>query len=163
MTISLIVAAADNGVIGGKDGGLPWHQGTDIRRFREITSGHPVIMGRRTADELDGPLPGRLNIIVTRHAGYKADGFKVTDSLESALQLAAKEDQDEIFVIGGSQIFELALPLADKIYLTEVHGEPEGVAFFRFDKTGWHEADRQDFPADKDNDFAYSFVTWLRD
>lgn len=132
MRIALVVAVARNGVIG-RAGDLAWKISDDLKRFREITLGKPVIMGRKTYDSIGRPLPGRVNIVVTRRAAA-VEGCLVAASVEEALRLGAKAaadlDTDEICVIGGAEIYAATLPLASRIYLTEVEAEVEGDTFF---------------------------------
>jgi dihydrofolate reductase len=159
-TLSLIVAVADNGVIG-RGGGLPWRLGSDLRRFRKLTMGHPLIMGRKTFASIGKPLDGRDSIVATRGpaASGQADGVFFVPSLEAALALAreraAARGVSEAFVIGGAEIFELALPLASRIYLTRVHALPEGDARWPA-RLGadWREVSRHDRPASERDDFA---------
>lgn len=158
--LSLIVAAADNGVIGRK-GSLPWRLGSDLRRFRKLTMGHPLIMGRKTFESIGKPLDGRDSIVVTRDpaASGLADGVFFVPSLEEALALAreraATRGVSEAFVIGGAEIFALALPFASRIYLTRVHASPEGDARWpALSVTDWREVSRQDRPASERDDFA---------
>ncbi len=127
--VSLIVALSENLVIG-KDNKLPWHISEDLKRFKEVTKGHPVIMGRKTFESIGRPLPGRLNIVITRNSGWKQEGVEVVSSLDEAIKLAKQKDTEEIFVIGGGQIFEEAIKLADKLYLTIVHENIEGDTYF---------------------------------
>ncbi len=140
MRIALVVAAARNGVIG-KDGGLAWKISDDLKRFRAITTGKPVIMGRKTYDSIGRPLPDRINIIVTRRTA-PIDGVLLAASIEDALRLGAEAaahlDTDEICVIGGAEIYAQALPLAGRIYLTEVEADVEGdTRFPEIDPAGW--------------------------
>jgi dihydrofolate reductase len=123
----LIVAMARNRVIG-RDGKLPWHLSADLKRFKALTLGHHIIMGRKTWESIGRPLPGRTSIVITRHPAYAAPGAQVVDSLSSALKLARHDL--EVFVIGGGQIYCEALPVADRIYLTEVDAEFAGDTFF---------------------------------
>ncbi len=160
MQISLIVAVADNGVIGKKGTMLPWHQGGDLQRFKRLTMGHPIIMGRTTYETIGRPLPGRQNIIITRDPDYQAEGCTVVHSIDEALQAASQAE--DVFIIGGANIFEQTLPLADKIYLTQVHAEPEGDAFFRYHPADWQQTDSESHPADAKNDHPYSFITLAR-
>ena len=129
MLITLVVAVAENGVIG-RDGGLPWRLSSDLKTFRRLTMGKPLIMGRRTFQSLKKPLDGRDNIVVTRDDGFRPDGAIVVPSFEAALarakDCAKARGTDEIMVIGGADIFAASLPLAGRIYKTEVHGRPEG-------------------------------------
>jgi dihydrofolate reductase len=159
-TLSLIVAAADNGVIG-REGGLPWRLGSDLRRFRKLTMGHPLIMGRKTFASIGKPLDGRDSIVVTRGpaAFEQAEGVIFVPSLEAALALAraraVARGVSEAFVIGGAEIFALALPFASRIYLTRVHGSPEGDARWQAPSdTDWREVSRQDRPASERDEFA---------
>jgi dihydrofolate reductase len=138
--LSLIVAIADNGVIG-KDGQLPWRIPEDLRFFKNTTMGHAIIMGRKTYAEVGKPLPGRRNIVVSRTAD-KYEGAEIARTFEEAVELARKTDE-EPFVIGGSTIFHAALPVATRIFLTEVHREPEGDTYFHLDRGGWRETARR--------------------
>jgi dihydrofolate reductase len=127
MIISIIAAMAENRVIG-RDGAIPWDIPADLQRFRDLTMGHPVVMGRKTFAAIGRPLPGRENIILTRQPGYRAEGCRVAPSLEEAL--AACTGADEVFICGGEDIYRQALPLADRIYLTVIHRECAGDTFF---------------------------------
>jgi dihydrofolate reductase len=159
------VARARNGVIG-RSGGLPWRLGIDLKRFRALTLGKPVIMGRKTWESIPRrPLPGRLNIVLSRQAAYEAAGAVVCDNFSEALELtreqAAEDGKDEICVIGGADLFALALPRARRIYLTEVDGEPEGdVTMAAIDEAGWREVSRERCPAGPDDEYATVF-RWL--
>ena len=127
--VSIIAAIGENRELG-SNGKIPWHIPEDFAHFKKITTRHPVIMGRKTFESIGKPLPGRTNIIITRNADYKAEGCIVVDSIERAIEEAKKYDQEEIFVIGGGQIYEQAMPLADKLYLTVVEGQFEADTFF---------------------------------
>jgi dihydrofolate reductase len=127
MIISLIAAMAENHVIG-QDGAIPWDLPDDRRRFRSLTMGHPVIMGRRTFEAIGHPLAGRRNIVLSRQTGYRAEGCEVEHDLRSALE--ACEESTEVFIIGGAECYGEALPYADRVYLTIVHAEVDGDAFF---------------------------------
>jgi dihydrofolate reductase len=157
--VSLVVAMANNGVIG-KDGKLPWHIPEDMRRFRALTIGKPCIMGRRTWDSLPKkPLPGRMNIIVSRDRNFRADGAAVVHSLDEALALAA--DVPEICVIGGAEIYKAALPHASRIHLTEVHAAVDGdTRLVPFDRAHWRETAREDHATVEG--LRYSYVTLER-
>lgn len=139
-TISLIVAMDEARLIG-RSGGLPWHIPEEMRAFKRITMGHPCIMGRKTWESLKRPLPGRLNVVVTRQSGYTATGAVVVTSLAQALELAkARCDEwgDEVFVIGGAELYRDALPLAQRLYLTRVQGRFDGDVYFpEFDPVGF--------------------------
>ena len=139
--IYLVVAVASNGIIGA-NGRLPWHLPEDLKHFKRLTMGHPVIMGRRTWESLKGPLPGRENIVVTRTPGYGAQGAAVANSLEGALALCAGEPV--AFVIGGSRLFAESLPIADGLVVTEIHKDFAGDTWFPpYDRTRWREAQRE--------------------
>ncbi|HJT17498.1 MAG TPA: dihydrofolate reductase [Thermoanaerobaculia bacterium] len=161
MTISIIAAVSDNNVIG-RDNAIPWRQSTDLKRLKKLTMGHHFVMGRKTFESLDGPLPGRTIVVITRDASYRADGAIVAPSLERALDMSRIDD--EIFIGGGSQIFELALHVADRMYLTRVHAEVEGDTFFpEFDDvTEWQLVDAEHCEADEKNQYPYSFLTYER-
>ena len=140
--LALVVAVADNGVIG-KDGGLPWRIPEDLRHFKDVTMGHAMIMGRKTFESIGKPLPGRRSIVVSRTPGLALEGALVVSSLEDALA-RARETDDEPRVVGGSAVYEAALPLATKIYLTEVHRTVDGDAFFpQLDRAAWREVQRR--------------------
>lgn len=155
--ISLILARADNGVIGA-NGALPWRLPDDMRRFKALTIGKPCIMGRKTWDSLPKkPLPGRTNIVVTRDPAYATAGAVTAGSFEEALAEAQKENPVEIMVIGGADIFAAALPLASRIYLTEIHAAPEGdVHFSSIAPQQWRETAREDHFGEG---LAHSYVT----
>jgi len=157
-TISLVVAAAENGVIGHR-GALPWRILEDLKRFKALTMGKPVIMGRKTWDSLPRkPLPGRVNIVITRNPDFRADGAIVAHGFADAI---AQAGESEIAVIGGEAIFAAALPLAQTIYLTEVAASPDGDAFMPpIDRTQWREIAREG-PYEA-NGLRYSFVTLKR-
>jgi len=156
--VTLVVAVGENGVIG-KDGALPWRIPEDLKRFKMLTTGKPVIMGRKTWDSLPKkPLPGRHNIVVTRNESFRAEGATIAHSFEDALALAARDNSDAIMVIGGEALFAAALPLAQRIELTEVAAAPAGDAFMPpLDHRQWRETKREG-PYEA-NGIAYSFVT----
>lgn len=155
--ISIVVARARNGVIGA-GGRLPWSLPADLRHFRGVTMGKPVIMGRRTWESLGRALPGRRNIVVTRQRGYAAPGAEVAPSWEAALALAGAVP--EIMVIGGADLYRAALPHADRILLTEVDADVEGdVVFPELDRAAWVEVAREWCNADERHAWAYAFVT----
>lgn len=154
--VVLVVAAADNGVIG-KDGGIPWHISADMKRFKALTMGKVVVMGRRTWDSLPRkPLPGRENIVVTRDGAWAAPGAIRAASPEAALALA----KGDAMVIGGAEIYRALLAQAIRIELTEVHGDFPGDAFFHLDRTGWRETAREDHVSP--DGLAYSHITLVR-
>jgi dihydrofolate reductase len=159
MTISLIVAVAENGVIGKKGTVLPWRLPADLAHFKELTMGHTIIMGRKTYDTIGRPLPGRQNIVISRDPNYHVDGCETAISVEAALSKASSE---EVFIIGGGEIFKQTLPLASKLYITRVDSSPEGDVTFTYDETEWEEVSSESHPADDKNEFSYSFVDLAR-
>jgi len=162
MIVSIIVATGRNNEIG-KNGGLLCHLPADLKHFKEITSGHPVIMGRKTFQSLPkGPLPNRRNIVISRNPNLKIEGVEVYSSLDYAFIKLI--DEDEVFIIGGAQIYEQALPIADKIYLTKINASfPEADVFFpQIDFSVWREADRETFLADEKNPYSFSFIEYER-
>ncbi len=162
MSISLVVAASANNAIG-KDGQLLWHLPNDLKFFKNITWGMPVIMGRKTFESVNKPLPGRINIVITSQQGWQAENVQTAKSLDHALQLATATNCKEIFIIGGGEIYKQSMNIADKIYLTRVHATLEGDAFFpELDKTKWQMTDNIDFAADEKHAHAYSFQTWVK-
>jgi len=165
--LSAIVAAAENGVIG-RNNALPWHISEDLQYFKRRTLGKPVIMGRKTYESIGRPLPGRTNIVISGDPLYAAEGTRVVASLEAALQLCAEvaliDGIEEAVVIGGAQIYSLALPMADRLYLTEVHADVEGDAVMpAVDWTQWREVSRERHAAQEPNPYDYSFVVYERD
>lgn len=128
-TISIIAAISENRAIG-KDNKLLWHIPGDLPRFKKLTTGHPIIMGRKTYESIGKPLPSRTNIVVTRDDSYKAEGCVIVTSIEEAIQIAKQKDKEEIFIVGGGQIYEQGVKFADKLYLTLVEGEYEADTFF---------------------------------
>jgi dihydrofolate reductase len=165
MMISLIAAMAENRVIG-KDNQLPWHLPADLKHFKRLTMGKPIVMGRRTFESIGRPLPGRTNIIVTADTGFREQpGCIVAHSIEEAFEAAAEEagSSDELMVIGGASLYEQTLPLADRIYLTLIHHGFEGQALFpHYDAREWQEIERSDHEPDERNPFAYSFTVMQR-
>ena len=154
--ITLVVARADNGVIG-RDGRLPWHLPDDLRRFKRLTMGTAMIMGRKTFESLPGLLPGRRHIVLTRDRGWRAEGAEVVHDVAGAI--AAAGDDAAVSIIGGADIFELFLPIADRIELTEIHGDMAGdVTLPPFDPARWREVSREDHPAAEGRP-SFSFVT----
>ena len=158
--ISLIVAASTNNVIG-NDGELPWRLSDDLKRFKAVTMGKPIVMGRKTFESIGRPLPGRQNIVISRQDGFAADGCDVVQSIEEAVEVAAAAE--EIMVIGGSQIYAAFLPLADRIYLTRVHAEVEGDAFFpSLDESKWRDSASRIYEVDESNDYACTVSLFSR-
>ncbi|HXF88932.1 MAG TPA: dihydrofolate reductase [Xanthobacteraceae bacterium] len=166
LRIVVVAAVAENGVIG-RNNALPWRIKSDMARFRAITMGKPVVMGRKTFLSIGKPLDGRTNIVVSRNAGFAARGVVVAPSLEAAL-LAARGDSlrrgaEEIMVIGGTEIFAQALPLADRLDITLVHARPEGDAYFPpIDAKIWRESARREQPAGPQDEAAYAEITYVR-
>jgi dihydrofolate reductase len=158
--ISLIVAMAQNGVIG-RDNSLPWRLPEDLKRFRAFTLGKPILMGRKTFESLGRPLPGRTNLVLTRARSWSADGVIVVHSVEEALMQAASSD--ELVVIGGAEIYRLVLPVARRIYLTHVHADvPGDITFPEFDSTQWADVECSSQPADDEHAYPLTFVTLER-
>lgn len=158
--VSLVVAAAANDVIG-VDNRLPWHLPEDLRRFRDVTMGKPIVMGRRTHESIGRALPGRRNIVLSGRPGYSAEGCEVADGLDAALALA--RDADEVMVIGGAALYREALPLARRIYLTRLHRRFEGdTRFPSLDNADWRAVERQDFPAGEERELGFSYLTLER-
>ncbi len=151
---------AENRVIG-VNNTLPWRLPADLRHFRQLTTGHHVIMGRRNYESIGKPLPDRTNIVITRNPAYQAPGCRVKHSLVDALQNT--QDDPEVFIIGGAEIYRQAIAGADRIYLTLVHADISGDTFFpEFDAREWRETGRARHEADEKNPYAYSFVTYDR-
>lgn len=158
--LSIIAALSDDGVIG-RDNALPWRMPADLAHFKRLTLGKPIVMGRRTWESLPGLLPHRTHIVVTRDRGYRAQGGLVAHSIDEALELVA--DADEAMIIGGAELYAQTLPLVARLYLTYVHTQVTGDAFFpAFDPRDWVESSREDHPADERNPHPYSFVTLRR-
>jgi dihydrofolate reductase len=160
MGISIIVAADDHGGIGSR-GRLPWHLPHDLKRFKALTMGKPIVMGRKTWASIGRPLPGRRNIVISRQTDFDAPGAEVVGSLDAALAKAG--DAPEVCVIGGAEIYRLALPLARRVHLTRVHATVDADAHFPdLDPARWEEVAREDHPADERHAYAYSFVELRR-
>ena len=165
MGISLIVAIAENGVIG-RGNTLPWRVSSDMRRFKSMTMGKPMIMGRKQYQSVGKPLPGRDNIILTRDKGFAAPGCEVVHTLDDAIALAERRAKergvDEIMVIGGAEIFKLAWPRASRLYLSRIKAHVDGDVVFEPDLSGWREVSREDIPAGDKDDFAHAFIVYER-
>ena len=160
MLVSILVATDERGAIG-RDGALPWHLPNDLKRFKALTMGKPVVMGRRTWASIGRPLPGRQNIVVTRQDGFVAPGATVVGSLDAAI--AAAGDVPEVCIIGGGELYRLALPRADLIHLTRVHATVAADTFFPALEAGqWREVSREDHAADGNHAYPYSFVELRR-
>lgn len=165
LPLCLIAALADNRVIG-CDNQLPWHLPADLKHFKALTLGKPIIMGRKTWDSLGRPLPGRLNLVVSRQAGLVLEGAEVFASLDAAVeraeQWAREQGVGELMLIGGAQLYGQALKQAERLYLTRVALNPEGDAWFpEFDEAEWRRDSREDHPAMAESP-AYGFETWVR-
>jgi dihydrofolate reductase len=162
MLISFVVAAAKNNAIG-KDGKLPWHLPADLRYFKNITWGMPVLMGRKTFEAMGKVLPGRKNIVLTKQPGWKAKGVITVKNMEDALFVAKQTDALELMVVGGGEIYKSLIEKAKRIYLTRVEAEPEADTFFPvLDPMQWHLMSSKNHQADEKNPFNYSFQVWER-
>lgn len=158
--ISIIVACSENNVIG-KDNGLIWRLSNDLKRFKALTTGHAIVMGRKTFESIGRPLPNRRNIILSKNL-ESMEGCEIMRSTDEVLELAKSTD-GELFIIGGGQVYEQLLPFADKLYLTLVHTVAEGDTFFpALNRDEWTEVARESFKADEKNEFDYEFVDYLR-
>ena len=166
MRISLLVASSTNRTIG-RDGDLPWRLSADLKRFKRLTMGHPILMGRKTLESIGRLLPGRQTIVLTRNSEFEFPGAIVVTSWDAALAKAAESletmktaGEPELFVVGGAEIYRLALPFTDRLYLTRVHAEIEGDTFFpELDDAQWHVVEEEKHTADAKNEYDYSFVT----
>ncbi len=160
--ISHVVAASLNNGIG-KHGKLLWHLPNDLKFFKNTTWGMPVIMGRKTFESVSKPLPGRINIVVTRQPDWKAEGVITVSSLEKALEEAAQTNCKEWFIIGGGELYVQSMAVVNKIYLTRVHANLEADTFYpSMDKTDWQLQNEEKFPADEKHAFDYSFQIWRK-
>ncbi len=160
MIISIIVAMDKKGVIG-LEGSLPWRLSADLKHFKKVTMGKPLIMGRKTHESVGRPLPGRKNIILSRSKEFKAEGCVVVHLLDDAFQVAG--DVEEVMIMGGSGVYNKSLASAHRLYLTEVHADVKGDVYFpEFDKGEWIEVEREAHLTDEQNDFDYSFVVLER-
>jgi len=162
MLISIIVAVSKNGVIG-KDNQLIWRLPDDLKRFKKLTIGHPIIMGRKTFDSIGKPLPGRTSIVVTRNADFQMDGIIVVHSLDEALQESKKLDVHDAFIIGGGELYRQAQSIANKLYITEVETVMDGDTYFKIQEPDqWVESERIAHEADEKHPFAFNFVDYIR-
>jgi dihydrofolate reductase len=160
MTLALIVAVSENKVIG-SGGELPWRLSADLKRFKELTLGHSLIMGRKTYESIGRLLPGRKTVIVTRQQDYHVDGASIVNSVPEALELI--NDDHRPFVIGGGEVYDLFLPFVNEIYLTRVHVELAGDTFFpEPDWNQWRQIECKRYPRDSKNNFDYSFEVYIR-
>jgi dihydrofolate reductase len=157
MRIAAIFAMSDNRVIG-KNNQLPWHLPADMRHFKQLTMGKPILLGRKTYESIGHALPGRCNVVITRDVNFKAPGCVVANSLETAL--LAADYSEEIFVIGGAVLYQHLLPRTHRLYMTLIHHSFDGDAYFpELNIDEWQEIEREDHDADKDNIYSYSFIT----
>jgi dihydrofolate reductase len=178
MDIAIIAAMGENRAIG-KGGKIPWHLPADFKHFRELTMGHPVLMGRKTFESIGKPLPGRTNIVITRDLAYSAEGISVAHSLDEALQIAesaavssalgsagisdaASDGTATVFVLGGAEIYGMALPKANVLYLTKVHGDFEADTFFPEIPGGWKVVASEPHQKDEKNAYDFDFLTYRR-
>jgi dihydrofolate reductase len=156
--ITLIVAVADSGVIG-RDNALPWHLPDDLKRFKQLTLGKPIVMGRKTFESIGKPLPGRHNIVVTRDASYRREGVTVVHGVDAALQAAG--DVPEIMIIGGADLFRLFLPRAGRLHLTRVHADVAGdIRWSAIDEREWRRVDHERHEPDDRHAHAFTFELW---
>ena len=156
-----MVAALGRDFAIGKDNTLPWHLPADLKRFKALTMGHPMVIGRRTYDSVGRALPGRTTLVVTRQPGWTAPGVIVAHTVDEALDEAVKLDPEEVFVGGGQEIFRLALDRADRIYLTVIDRDFPGDTFFpEFDESAWRIVEREDHPPTAARPYAFSFLTY---
>jgi dihydrofolate reductase len=162
LIVSIIAAIAENHGIG-KDNDIPWHLRDDLKRFKHITMGHHLVMGRRTFESIGKPLPGRHTIVISRNRGYRAEGCIVVHSLPEALETAQGRGEREVFIVGGEQVFGRAMAFADKMYITHVHAQVEADVFFpEFDERKWKVLCRSDQEANAHNQFDSSFIEYER-
>jgi dihydrofolate reductase len=162
MRISIIAAMSENGVIG-REGRLPWHLSADLKRFKQLTMGHTIVMGRKTWESIGRPLPGRRMVVITRQSDYRAEGAEVVSNLDDALALARAADDDEAFIIGGAEIYRLALPRAERLHLTLIHAKIDGDTVFPLvDWSTWQRTTSEQHRADSQNDFPFSFQIFVR-
>lgn len=162
MILSLAAAVDQKGGIG-RDNRLPWHLSDDLKHFRRLTMGHHVLMGRKTYQSSQGKMPGRKLIVLTRSADFTASDAQIVSSLDGGIQLALDAGETELFVIGGAQVFAQALPIAQRLYYTEVHADANADSFFpQLDRAQWREISRQDFPAGPKNDYSFKILNLER-
>jgi dihydrofolate reductase len=158
LKLSIIVAVADNHVIG-RDNQLIWHLPKDLKQFKNLTTGHPIIMGRKTFESIGKPLPNRTSIIISRNTDFVAEGCVVVNSLADAIAEAQKIESQEAFIIGGAEIYKIAMPISDKIYLTRVYHNFEGDTFFpEIDLNNWQETKREMNEIDDKHLYEFDFV-----
>jgi dihydrofolate reductase len=162
MRVSIIAAMAENGIIG-RDGQLPWRLSADLKRFKRLTTGHTVIMGRKTWESIGRPLPDRRMVVISRQNGYQADGVTIVGSLDEALAVAQSANEVDAFIIGGAEVYRLALPKADRLYITLVLADVAGdTKFPEVDWETWARTESESHDADADNEYATLFYTFER-
>ena len=165
MIISMIAAMGSNRVIG-KDNDLPWHLPDDFKYFQQETNGHHIVMGRKNWESLPHkfqPLPNRTNLVLTRQSDYKADGATIITSLQEGKEIAAKNGEQELFIIGGGEIYRMGLSISDRIYLTEIAGDFDGqVTFPELNRDVWKEVSRQHHPVDDRHQYAFDYVIYAK-
>jgi len=161
MLISAIVAVSENNVIG-RDGHLPWHLSQDLKRFKAITTGHAIILGRKNYEDIGRPLPNRVNYVLTRNKDFQAPGCIVCSSLEEALEAARASGETECFIIGGAAVYREAMPQVEKVYFTKVLSNVDGDVFFPEWQSGFEKLSEEKFEADEKNDFPTVFEVWKR-
>ena len=160
-TLSLIVAMDDKRLIGNKNK-LPWHLPADLAFFKRTTMGKPIVMGRKTFESIGKPLPGRRNIVITRDAAFSASGCEITNSVEAAMLLT--RDDDEVMLIGGASLYQQTIARAMQLYITRIHYSFDGDTWFpEINLSEWKEVNREDFDADHNNQYAYSFIKYVRE
>ena len=159
MIVSLIVAVSENNTIG-KDNSMIWHLPADLKYFKQITSGHHIIMGRKNYESIGRPLPDRVNVVITRQSDLELEGCVVVQSLDEALDLAKQAGEQEAMVIGGGEIYTLALPLANKVYLTRVHHQFDGNVHFPELTDDWVQTTSERHSADEKNPYDYTFFVY---
>ncbi len=161
MDISLVVAVAENGVIG-KDNRLLWRLSADLQRFRRLTSGHCILMGRKTYESIGKPLPNRTSLIVSRDENLKIEGCEVFNEVAKAIDYAKQQNETELFIIGGGDIFTQTIDLATTIYITEVKVALEGDTYFKYDRNQWYIAHQTFTPADENNEYDTMYLELKR-
>lgn len=159
MILSIIVAVAENNVIG-RDNGLIWHLSADLKRFKALTTGHAIVMGRKTFESIGRALPNRRNVIVSRNPKFVAEGCEVVESIDAAFDMLGGED--EVFVIGGGSIYSSLWDKAERLYLTRVHTSVEGDTYVPAVDSTWEELSREDFKTDEKNECDYSFINYRK-
>ena len=162
MLISLLVSISENNVIG-KDNKIPWHISSDLKRFKRLTMGHHIIMGRKTYESIGKPLPGRTMIVLSKEQHSNQSSIIWAHSLQNALEIAKKAGDDEAFIIGGAAIFKLAMPMAHKLYLTRVHAIVAGDTFFpQFDSSKWLLVNKATYPSSEQDEYPFTYLDYRK-